>query len=171
MEPTNDLGVSHIFDDADDDWLSQVSLTGDVEEVDIKPAEVERFVEVTSDELYQLQKSRQCSNTKRSTSWSLNVYSAWAQERNRRAGPEGEQVPVDIALTAPAILNYWLCYFVAEARREDGAPYPPNTLYNICCGLMRYLREECDRNDCNMLDSNNDCLINCLLIVLSIIWH
>ena len=28
-----------------------------------------------------------------------------------------------------------------EVRRQDGEPYPPQTLYQICCGLQRYVRE------------------------------
>ena len=38
-------------------------------------------------------------------------------------------------------LDYWLSKFVLETRRSDGEHYPPNTLYSICCGLLRYLRE------------------------------
>ena len=38
-------------------------------------------------------------------------------------------------------LNYWLSHFVVEVRRRDGELYPPNTLYQICCGLQRAIRE------------------------------
>ena len=31
--------------------------------------------------------------------------------------------------------------FVLEARRQDRKNYPPNTLYQLCCGLTRYVRE------------------------------
>ena len=27
-----------------------------------------------------------------------------------------------------------------ETRRQDGKPYPPNTLYQLCCGLLRHIR-------------------------------
>ena len=30
--------------------------------------------------------------------------------------------------------------FVLEIRCEDGKEYPPNTLYKICCGIMRYIQ-------------------------------
>ena len=45
-------------------------------------------------------------------------------------------------------MNFWLCRFVAKARCVDGQPYPPNTLYQICCALLRALREN-DRADVN----------------------
>ena len=35
----------------------------------------------------------------------------------------------------------WLSKFILEVRRRDGKPYPPQTLYSIICGLMRYVRE------------------------------
>ena len=28
-----------------------------------------------------------------------------------------------------------------EIRRRDGKEYPPNTLHQICCGILRYVRE------------------------------
>ena len=28
-----------------------------------------------------------------------------------------------------------------EVRRQDGAEYPPNSLHQLCCGLLRYARE------------------------------
>ena len=34
---------------------------------------------------------------------------------------------------------FWISKFVAEAKQKDGTPYPPNSLYQICCGLGRGL--------------------------------
>ena len=36
-------------------------------------------------------------------------------------------------------MEYWIIKFVVEAKRKDGTPYPPNSLYQICCGLGRAL--------------------------------
>ena len=41
----------------------------------------------------------------------------------------------------PAELNKWLSCFVLEVRRRDGNVYPPNTLHQLCCGVLRHLRE------------------------------
>ena len=35
-----------------------------------------------------------------------------------------------------------MCRFALEIRRKDGKQYPPNTIHNICCGVMRYLRTQ-----------------------------
>ena len=32
-------------------------------------------------------------------------------------------------------IQFWISKFVAEAKRKDGTPYPPNSLYQIYCGL------------------------------------
>ena len=38
-------------------------------------------------------------------------------------------------------LNRWLSRFVLEIRQRDGKEYPVNTQYQICCGILRYIRE------------------------------
>ena len=37
-------------------------------------------------------------------------------------------------------LVFWLPKFVAEVHKVNGQPYPPNSLYQICCGLHQSLR-------------------------------
>ncbi|XP_053400717.1 uncharacterized protein LOC128557398 [Mercenaria mercenaria] len=44
--------------------------------------------------------------------------------------------------------------FVVEARKQDGSPYPPGSLYNIACGLLRNLRSS-GIYDKNFLDETN----------------
>ena len=59
-------------------------------------------------------------------------------------------------------MNFWLCRFVAEARRVDGQPYPPDTLYQICCALLRGLREN-DRADVNFFSDPKFSAYKCTL--------
>ena len=40
--------------------------------------------------------------------------------------------------------------FVREVRRKDGNPYYPEKLHQICCGLLRLLKEA-DRVEVNIL--------------------
>ena len=34
-----------------------------------------------------------------------------------------------------------MCRLVLEVRKEDGSLYPANTLHQLCCGVMRHLRQ------------------------------
>ena len=38
------------------------------------------------------------------------------------------------------LINFWLCRFVLEIRRHDNERYPPASLYQLCCGILRHLR-------------------------------
>ena len=41
---------------------------------------------------------------------------------------------------APSALINQGCHTVMEAHKQDGKPYPLNTLYQLCCGLLRHIR-------------------------------
>ena len=49
-------------------------------------------------------------------------------------------------------MNFWLSRFVLEVRKKNGEPYPPNTLYQLICGLQRQLRER-GRADIKIFDN------------------
>lgn len=78
------------------------------------------------------------ANIKKSTSWSAKVWKDWSAHR-RAASPS--DWPPHLLICTPWELNRWMSRFVLEVRRQDGKHYPPNTLYQLCCGLMRYVRE------------------------------
>ena len=80
-------------------------------------------------------------NTRKSTDWATTVWIDWTEYRSAA----GEDV-CESKLPSPLInqltkteLNYCLSHFVLEARRQNG--YPPNTLYQICCGLQRAIHD------------------------------
>ena len=54
----------------------------------------------------------------------------------------------------PEILSSCLQRFVSEAKRTDGTSYPPKTLYQMLCGLLRYTKE-CQPDPPNFLDRND----------------
>jgi hypothetical protein len=71
--------------------------------------------------------------TKSQTNWSLSVWKAWAEHRDT----DSEDYPLQadfIAMPDVESMNFWLSRFVAEMRKQDGTDYPPNTVYQICCG-------------------------------------
>ena len=56
-------------------------------------------------------------------------------------------------ITQPKELDYWLSKFVLEARKANGDCYTPDTLYSICSGLLRYIRE--NRPEINIFKSSS----------------
>ena len=103
--------------------------------------EVQRFgPRVTSSQIVALQQTAVPANTKKNTSWAINVWDDWAAYRMRQ---DPTDCPPFLFTMQLSELNDWLCRFVVEVRRKDGKHYPPNTLHQLCCGLLRRLRE-CD---------------------------
>ncbi|CAG2247963.1 unnamed protein product [Mytilus edulis] len=105
-----------------------------------------RFAEpVLTEELEQRINDRIPTRTKQSTSWSMNVWRGWAENRNCNPMTGFEEftcVPVDPETATVKELDFWLSRFIMETRRKDGTPYPPNTLMNISAGIQRHLREK-----------------------------
>ena len=48
----------------------------------------------------------------------------------------------DICKMSVKAMNFWLAKFVLEVRRRDGKPYSSETLYQVCCGLLRLLKKQ-----------------------------
>ncbi|CAG2205225.1 unnamed protein product [Mytilus edulis] len=84
------------------------------------------------------------AKTKSSTNWSVNVWQTWAENRNCNPITATEHytcVPVEMKSADLQQIDFWMYRFIMECRREDGSPYPHNTLINLTNGLQRYLRE------------------------------
>ena len=80
-------------------------------------------------------------NTEKSTTWAVNIWKEWSENRQKLCPGQIQEWPIHLCLGKPMELNYWLSKFVLEARKEDCSYYPPNTLYLICCGLLRYVHD------------------------------
>ena len=93
----------------------------------------------TDADVQAVQASAVPKNTSKSTSWAINIWKEWTTHRRTVCHPLN--CPPHILLCQPEELNQWLSKFVLEIRRKDGQQYPPQTLYAICCGLLRYVRE------------------------------
>ena len=76
------------------------------------------------------------AGTAKSTSWAIRTFQQWIKQRNERL-PQ-ELYPVDILQKpyATDVVCNCLQRFVSEAKRMDGIPYLPKTLYQILCGLL-----------------------------------
>ena len=97
---------------------------------------------VSADEIASSSKGFIPTNTSRSTGWAYRVFQQWLEQRNRRTE---EKYPDDLLMREEVYdcdtISGCLQRFVSEARRVDGTPYPPKTLYQILCGLLRYSKE------------------------------
>ena len=100
-----------------------------------------RFNELKTDsDLEEAKASSIPENTRKNTSWAVNVWKAWSAHRRKTCSSVTEW-PIHLFIAQPQDLDYWLSKFVLEAKKESGEPYPPDTLYGICAGLLRYIRE------------------------------
>lgn len=96
-----------------------------------KPLPSARFAQVTDSELQEAQFPR--TQQKAPAGQSIS---------NRQlAFPSHTEWPTHLMLAQPQQLDYWLSKFVLEVRKANGEHYPPDTLYCICTGLLRYIRE------------------------------
>ena len=88
-------------------------------------------------------------NTKKTTLWCLNVWDEWRNERNtatEHSADAGDRFrvvpPVDLLhLCSDYELCFWLRKFVYEVRKRGGDEYPPNSIYQVCVGIQRHLRD------------------------------
>ena len=88
--------------------------------------------------------------TAKATSWAICTFYDQITQRNKC----NSEVFLSDLFNKPCpidVMNICLQRFISEARRVDGMPYPPKTLYQILCGLLRYSRER-QSNPPNFLD-------------------
>ena len=105
-----------------------------------------RFGEPMSSEAVCAQISgRVPKNTTQTTAWAHSVWLAWYKAR---------KIEKPVAKMSLEEIDEHLSHFVFETRRQDGNPYPPKTLYQLVCGLQRFLREN-GRPEVAMFDERN----------------
>ena len=105
--------------------------------------------------LQQIREGGVPKSTKKQTDWSLSVWAQWASYRAMNLIEDDEQLyELDetlVSLTEESLL-FWLPKFIAEVRKGDGGLYPPNSVYQICCGLSRALKSA-NRMDIDIFNS------------------
>ena len=111
------------------------------------PPPSKRFKQASNAELSTLSKGFTPKNTDRSTNWALSNFKDWAKEKHIN--------PDDILLsTDPQVLNKNLSRFIVETRKESGQAYPPSTLHQLLCGLLRFMRQK-NIDTPNFLEKND----------------
>ena len=112
----------------------------------------------SSTDLVEIRNAGVLPKTRTQINWCLSVWKEWAQERIKNCDPEEQShklLPCFTEMEAEE-MNFWLSRFVVEARKKDGTDYPPNTLYQLCSGLGRALKQA-DRADIKLFDDSKFC--------------
>ena len=109
-------------------------------------------VEDIEAEVSRRMKDRVPQKTKRNNNWAQNVWNEW-----REANPMNPPVR-DIRSCTEGELGRALERFVLEVRRKDGEVYPPDSLYQLCCGINRVYNDRTDgfyREPVNIFDESS----------------
>ena len=121
-----------------DKQVEPVSLTSSSS--DTKTA---RFAAPCSCSDIEIVKESQIPNkTKSNTTWAINIWREWATYRLKRLAPEESKfrLDTDILKMETNAVAFWLQRFVLEVRKANKQLYCPDSLYQLCCGLHRVLR-------------------------------
>ena len=113
----------------------------------------DRFSQLVEElELNERKDSRIPINTRYNSCWALNVWRDWAIWRNGKMAMDlssknqqrrYKRVPLlESRRPDDDEFGYWLCRFVNEIKKQDGTDYPARTIWKICCGIQRALRED-----------------------------
>ena len=79
------------------------------------------------------------ATTRKTTAWALSLWMEW---RDARSKSSRDNVPPLLDAVTNEELNHWLARFIVEVRNRNGERYPGTTLYSICAGIQRYIREK-----------------------------
>ena len=78
-------------------------------------------------------------NTAVSTKWAVSNFKSWHEKRNKHFNHKADrQVPNGLLLGSSdsTALCKWLSLYDGEARKQDGSPFPPKSLYLLLTGLL-----------------------------------
>ena len=76
------------------------------------------------------------AKTRKQTNWCHNVWLAWRESRIKQSL---EYPPVLLDMSDEELCK-WLGKFLYEARMQDGSEYGGESLYQLFCGIQRFLR-------------------------------
>ena len=134
------------MDSSDDDELVLIDLSVSKERTVLHSGNKSRFSHVSDDKEIEVRmKDRVPKKTRKNNNWAARAWGAWSIWRNQNVNEceKFRNVPRDIIdCSSKEELGYWLSRFVLETRKQDGSEYPYQSLYGLCTGLQRVLRED-----------------------------
>ena len=121
----------------------------------------------------------QSRRDKKKNKWAARIFEEWAKARfSKVATLEPGEVFKEYDLHIVQSLEipngcykryYWLTKFVQGVAKPSKERYPPKTLYQIVCGLRRFMEEKNEKMDLNPVDaSDKRCSFVALYITYSL---
>ena len=99
----------------------------------------------SSRDVEEVRKSAIPKKTRQNTEWAERTWHVWAKHRVEKVSPEElekrYELDAKFASMNVAAMNYWLSKFILEVRSSNSDEYSPDSLYQICCGLHRSLKD------------------------------
>ena len=77
--------------------------------------------------------------TRKTTQWSTRIWDDWCDHRKSAAR---DDIPPVLEGIDNKALTYWLPRCVMECRNQNGGYYSSGTLYGLCAGIQRHVREK-----------------------------
>ena len=100
-----------------------------------------RFAEpVTEEDLLRKIGDAIPKSTRKSTKWAVSTWQEWSSYRKKKASEPVAPPPLDGI--SDEDLSLWLPRFIMEVRNQKGELYNGGTLYGLCAGIQRYIRED-----------------------------
>ena len=110
----------------------------------LKQNSTSRFANpVSSSDVEAVKTSRIPKKTQANTLWATKLWQEWACFRVKNILPDetGHILDSNVEKMELADVSFWLQRFVLEVRKSNGESYSPDSLYQLCCGIQRALRE------------------------------
>ena len=91
-------------------------------------------------------------------------------ERCSKSALSGRPSPGRLSIDErPSLLEHLLSKFAVEARKVTGEHYPPSTIHQLLCGILRYIRET--NPSCLNYHNKQDVRFKPLQNTLDVLFH
>ena len=80
-------------------------------------------------------------STRNSTKWAVKVWDDWVENRKNQASSP-YNIPPNLVNVTNAQLSHWMSRMIMEVRNQKGQPYSGTTLYGLCAGIQRFVRDD-----------------------------
>ncbi len=108
-----------------------------------KMNDVDRFADIPNETLESMATYNMPKNSALNSKWAMNNLNDWFVDYNTRH-PD-KRCPPEIlspSCLSKDLLNKWFSVFISETRNQRGEPYPPKSLYNMTCAIVREMRTQ-----------------------------